>query len=239
MVLEDRGTAASYETTKGQNQRIRIYSNIADDGKKVIVQGSDLNGIWVRTVIDGMPSDGEELTLASPFVDTTTIWGPGAPVAVIKDETSYRLLMYSVDATSGTELALAQYEPTETRPMYRVMKIPGFKTCGTGCSNSTLMAIVSLQHIPVKYDNDWMLFTNLMAYQYGMLAEKLFEEGNVALANAYLFGSPAPSRNGRGVLKFTETDGAIPMLEAELRKQTGDITSVSMEYAGVNLIGFI
>lgn len=241
MTMEERSTAASFATTTGTNQKIRVYSNTADNGKHIIVQGYDKNGIWVRTVIDGLPSDGERLTLTAPFVDSVTIWGSGAPNAVIKDETNYRVLVYSVDATSGAELAIAEYQPTELNPMYRVMKIPGFSqgSCGSGCSTSSLMAVVSLQHIPVKYDTDWLLFTNLMAYQYGMLAEKYFEEGNVAMGNVYLFGAAMPARNARGVLRVTASDGAIPMLESELRKMTGDRTSVNMDYAGVNLIGFV
>lgn len=240
MTMEDRGTVASPSVTSGTNNRIRFYpGNAVDVGKKIIVQGYDNNGNWVRSTVGGVRVDGEEVTLALPFVDTVTIWNPGAPTGIIKDPTEYPVLMYAVDATSGDEVSLASYQPSETNPMYRMVNIPG---CNSGCSSNgtkTLMAIVSLQHIPITADNDWLMFSNLSAYKAGMMAEKYYEEGNFELGDAYFFGNPRPSRNGRGILRHTFGMGALPMLEAELRRMTGDVTSINVQYSTLNLAGFM
>jgi hypothetical protein len=124
MTLDQRGTQASFAQTTTDNQRIRFYpGNAQDVGKTIIVQGYDSNGNWVRSGPTDNRIDGETVTLALPFVTTTTIWRPGAPTAIIKEVTQYRVLGYAVDATSGDETAIADYQPGETEPMYQVYQI--------------------------------------------------------------------------------------------------------------------
>lgn len=241
LVLEDRGTVASFSTTVS-GQKIRVYPGNAEDvGKEIIIQGYDSNGVWVRSGPTSARIDGEKVTLAMPFVDTTTVWGVGAPTAVIKDPTEYRVLLYALDTTTGDEFALAQYQPSETEPMYRMVSIPGYNDTNCGCTQSstkTLLAVVSLQHIPLEADEDWLLLTNLAAYKQGMLAEKAYEDGNMELGDRLFFGGVMPPRNGRGILRSTRTMGCIPMLEAELRKMTGDQSVVNIQYSTLNLSGF-
>lgn len=234
--FEDRDTVSSFGFTNA-GQKIRIYpGGASDEGKKIILKGYDSNGVWVRTSFDGIVQDGEQVTLALPFVNSATTWGAGNPLGVLKDETDYRVLMYALDVSTATEThQIADYQPSETRPMYRRMSLPG------NCSSSTqtIQAIVSLQHIPVVDDNDFLLFQNLAAYTDGVLGEIARENGDHLKADAYFYGLPKPSRNMRGVLRHSYGMGAIPLLEAELRKQTGDRTSVSIQHDGVNLAGFI
>lgn len=239
--MEDNGEVVSFATTVGTNKKIRIYpGNATDAGKTITIQGYDANGNWVRSGSASARVDGEVVTLAMPFVDTVTIWGAGAPTGVIKDETQYRVLVYALDTDDASETFLANYQPTETLPTYRRMFIPQFRntSCG-GCSTSTLTAIVSLQQVPVKYDSDWLLFQNLAAYKDGCMSEKYREEGNIGLADAYFYGTPRPARNGRGVLRTSYGMGALPLLEAELRRMTGDVTTIRMQHAGLNLAGFM
>lgn len=235
----DKGTVCSFAKTTGVNQKIRLYpGGAADVGKKVIIQGKDLNGVWVRSSIDGAIGDGEQVTLASPFVDTVTVWGPGAPYAVIKEATSYRALMYAVDQTTAAETALADYAPSELNPSYRVISAPNL-CCGAEGGTQNILAIVSLQHIPVETDNDFLLFQNLSAYQLGIQAEKAYEDGDYAKGDAYFYGSAGPPRNNRGPLRVTNRMGAIPLLTAELRRITGDKCAVNIQHAGVNLAHFL
>lgn len=246
--LQDKNTAASFATTQGTNKKIRVYpTNVADVGKKIIIQGYDSNGIWVRTSYGGSVQDGEQVTLALPHVDTTTVWGPslnkqcvGAPVNVIKDPTSYRVLLYSLSTVDATEIQLARYEPNETNPMYRVVTIPRFRhSSSCGCSSSTLTAIASLQHIPVTHDTDFLLFQNMAAYQMGVMAEKYMEEGDFGRFNAYFYGTQVNSKNARGATKAVGQGGAIPTLQAELRKMTGDSTVINIQQSVTNLAGFV
>lgn len=240
--LQESGMVASFATTSN-GMKIRCYpGNAADVGKKIVFQGKDSNGIWVRSTFGGSRQDGEEVTLALPFVDTVTLWGPGAPYRVIKEATQYRVLVYGVDQTTGDETQLADYQPSETEPAYRRMYIPGYSqancTSDSCCSSRSLMTICSLDKIPVQTPNDWLLFTNMEAYRQGLQSIKYRKDGNQALADAYFFGTPRQSKNRMGPLRYSEGMGALPVLRAELRKYTADVTSINVQHDGLNLAGF-
>lgn len=253
--LRDHGTAASFATTLGINKRLRVYpGNASDVGKKIVFQGYDKNGVWVRTLIGGVMSDGEEMTLTLPFSDSVTIWGPGAPKAVRRDATVQRTLVYELNIDDSNERLLAVYEPSETRPLYRVAFIPNFGQACCGCTSTnedgsttrtrTVRAIVSLQHIELTSDYDWCLFTNKSAYKAGMIAMKAYEEGDVAKGDFYFYGTQAGSRNARGATRVVNRGGAIPLLNAELRKMTGDRVNAYVrleetDRAVRDMIGFI
>jgi len=230
------GTVASFATTRGANKVIRTYpTNSADVGKKIIYQGNDSNGIWVRTLIDGVMSDGEQVTLALPFVDTVTVWGPGAPVAVQKEVTVQRVLVYEYDTVLTTERALADYQPGETRPTYRQSYIQGARF-NQGCCNradsedtdrrTTLTALVSLQHVELRSPSDWLVLQNLDAYESAMMAVKAREERDYAGFEFLFYGTSASPKNGRGVNRVVNRGGAIPLLQSEQRKMSGDRTAI-------------
>lgn len=226
--------ACSFATTIGANKLIRSYPGSgADIGKTIIYQGKDSNGIWVRSTIDGVVQDGEQVTLSLPFVDTVTTWGPGSPQAVVKEVTTARVLVYEYDTVTHLERALADYEPGETRPSYQVSYIPGLRGEG-GCHNcstagdttrKTVTALVSLQHVELSSPGDWLILQNLSAYKAAMIAVKAWEEGDAAKGNYYFYGTESAPKNARGGLRVVNRGGAIPLLQAELRKQTGDRTN--------------
>lgn len=238
----ESGMVASFKTT-ANNTKVRVYpGNAADVGKKIIFQGKDSNGIWVRTTIDGTRQDGEQVTLALPFVDTVTVWGAGAPFRVIKEATQYRVLVYSVtNDADATETQLADYEPSETEPAYRRVNVEGYRQCETSdacCSTQSLTAIVSLDKIPVQTPNDWLLFTNPESYRLGLKSIQARKD-NPALADALMFGSPRPAKNRMGASAYSDGMSALSILRAELRKYTSDTTSVNIQTDETNLIGFL
>ena len=241
---EKPGFAVSFATTLGENKVIRTYPTLASDvGYTMIYQGYDSNGIWVRTQLpDGTWIDGEQVELALPFVDTVTIWKAGAPTGVIREATSQRVLVYSYDTVTAEEKALAIYQPNETRPMFRQSFIPNFRSircCGCDANDAnpqrTVTALVSLQHIPLEHDNDWLIFQNVNAYKMAMQAAKLWEDPSTYMqGNAYFYGTQVSPRNGRGVERVVNRGAAIPLLVAELRKMTGDRTN-AMVYSDETL----
>lgn len=234
--MSEGGMVPSYGTTTGTNSKIRLYPTVAADvGKKLIIQGKDSNGIWVRRTIDGAIGDGEQVTLALPYVDTVTVWGPGAPMAVMKEATTGRVQMFAVEQTTLVETQLAEYQPTETEPSYRRVYLSG--ACEDSCSS--LQAVVSLDQTTIENENDWLLFSNMEAYRQGVQSIRYRDEGNQQLADAYFFGSNRSSKNGRGVLRYAEGMGALPILRAELRKMTGDRTEIAIQHQGLDLTGFI
>lgn len=226
----DQGEAVSHNVTRGRNKKIRFYpSNIGDVGKTIIVQGYDLNGIWVRSIIDGVMQDGEEVTLASPYVDTTTVWSAGAPTGIIKEATLDVVRMYSFNTDTSTEKLLSAYQASETKPSYRRFVIPQFRAIPKNqcCTNedgdvlTTIQTIAKLRHIELVSDNDWLLFEILEAYKSAMIAVKAWEENDDAKGNYHFYGiqaSPSAARNTRRVVN---RGGAIPLLNAELQSKTG------------------
>jgi hypothetical protein len=236
--LQDEGLVASYSVTLS-GDRIKLYAtNAADVGLKVVVQGNDSNGIWVRTTIDGTVQDGEQVTLSLTGTLTNTTWGAGAPFLAYKEATSYRVLMFAVDSDDN-ERQLAEYGPSETNPTYRKVRIPGLRgTCGTG--NLTFRTLVSLQPGTVTGPNDWLLFADaLPAYSDGLMAEKLYRNLETVAADSYFFGNPRPARNARGVLRHSMGMGALGYLESNLRKYTADKTAVRVQRDGLALQGFV
>lgn len=230
------GTVVSFATTIGANKVIRSYpTNSADVGKKIIYQGRDSNGIWVRTLIDGVMSDGEQIVLALPYVDTVTVWGPGAPVAVQKEITVQRVLVYEYDTVLTTERALADYQPGETRPTYRQSYIQGARNnrgcCHTASSDdserrTTITALVGLQHVELRAPGDWLVLQNLDAYESAMMAVKAREEHDYPGFLFNFYGTSAAPKNGRGVERVVNRGGAIPLLQAEQRRMSGDRTAI-------------
>jgi hypothetical protein len=247
--------ACSFASTKGSNKVIRLYpTHSSDVGKTVLVQGYDSNNIWVRTNPTGSEViDGELVTLALPFVDTTTIWYPGQPTAIQKDVTNYRVLMYEYDTVTTLERQLGDYQATETNPEYQVSFIPGFhniKCCGTACSTDddcnpprTVTALVKLAHIDVSSDRDWVLFQNIAAYKEAMLAVRDWENGDVASGNFHFYGATTAKQARASNQATLSKGGAIPMLRAELRSVTGDNTTVFVHHENdlrlqYDMIGF-
>jgi len=249
LYVEDHGTAVSDTVTKGSNKVLRFYPQTADVGKKIIVQGYDSNNIWVRTSIGGSISDGEEITLALPFTDTVTVWYPGSPTGIIKDETDYRVLMHSYDTSTTLEVLLATYQPWETLPTRRKFFMPYFSSVpGNSCCSSTtpktVTAIVKLAHTPLVNTNDWLLFENANAYKAALMAMKAQEEGFADRFNYYFFGVAASPASNRGPYRALSRGGAIPLLRAELRSKTGDRTDAFVIREATNslpysLAGFI
>lgn len=242
--MQDEGMVPTFGVTAA-GEKIRFYFNPADVGKKIVVQGNDSNGVWVRTEFDdGMVQDGEQVTLATTggqyYTDTSTEWAVGSPTQLYKEVTSYNVIAWGLNSDGDTTRQLANYQPDEVNPTYRKVRIVGAPRRGRcGTPNLTLRAIVSLQHVPMRNANDWCLFTNLAAYADGIMSEKLRENLAFAEADAYFFGTPKPARNGRGVLRVSVGTGAIPLLESELRKQTGDTSSVLVQRDGLVLNGFV
>lgn len=219
------GEVCSFATTLGTNKLIRSYPGSGTDvGKAIIYQGRDINGVWKE----------EQVLLTLPFVDTVTVWGPGNPVSVIKAVTDARVLVYEYDTVTHLERALAEYEPGETRPSYRVSYIPGLTGAGgcIGCSangdttRKTITALASLQHVQLRSSGDWLILQNISAYKAAMIAVKAWEEGDVAKGDFYFYGTQSSGRNAKGVTRVVNRGGAIPLLQAELRKMSADRTNV-------------
>lgn len=208
---------------------IRLYPRFtADIGKSVLIRGYDSNGQWVMT--SGGTTEGEILTLKTPYVDSTTIWMKQVFRQVIKDDTRGPVTAFSYDASlpvppaspgpSDTPLTpLAVWEPNETVPDYRRSFIPALanlqRCCNgntnnsTNCDKTTVTVMAKLQHIPVSNDLDVLSVSNLGALKLGMLSIMLEERHDYDGARVAMFGTFDQIRK-----RFV--GGAVPCMEDDL-----------------------
>lgn len=150
--LIDRGTVVTYrDMTGGTTSYLRMYPGDASDaGKTVVLQGYDENGNWIRTEVSGTWIDGEQVTLALPYVQSTKKFT--ALTGVIRQATNTVSRLYEYDGTNEYDLAV--YDPDETVPQYRRSLLPGL--CSqTDSTPVTVMA--KLRHVSVSVDNDYVI----------------------------------------------------------------------------------
>ena len=155
LTLIDRGEAVVFSDIDGSNKRLRLHTAVtADAGKKVLLQGYDKNGNWIRTLEDGSYIDGEYVTLTSGYVETLNIFTE--LVGAQKPKTEGSVTVKEYDTTTTTERTIATYEPNETRPSYRRSLIPGLPDTST----KTVTVVGKLRFIPVANDTDWLIISH-------------------------------------------------------------------------------
>lgn len=168
---------------------IRMYPNAADVGKRILIQGLDVNGIRIRTVdlVTGAVVYGEYVTLALPFAESATIFQQPALSGVQKPITDYDVTVTAADATTGVETEIAVWQPSETNPAYRRYFVTNRPRCGTnnwncrdhgdGCrpSDETCLGLTAevlyrVQFMPALVDSDWLYISNLSALERQMVS---------------------------------------------------------------------
>jgi len=150
--LVDRGTVVTYrDMTGGTTSYLRLYPGDSSDvGKTAILQGYDENGNWIRTEVDGTWIDGEQVTLALPYVQTDNKFI--ALTGVIRQSTNTVSRLYEYDGTDEYDLAV--YDPDETVPQYRRSLLPGL--C-SATDNTPVTVMAKLRHVDVAVDNDYVI----------------------------------------------------------------------------------
>jgi len=152
MTLLDRGESCVFSDISGTDKKIRAYSgHTSDAGKRVLLQGYDGNGDWIRTLDGTTWVDGEYVTLTTTYVNTNSIFTE--LVSVQKDDTVSNVKVYELLPSSGDIRLIAEYQPTESRPTYRRSLIAGLKDTG---ETRVVTIVGKLRFIPAKYDTDWL-----------------------------------------------------------------------------------
>lgn len=166
----DRGmfpTARDIDTT---NKFLRVYyTDSRDIGAKILITGLDQNGHSIFSTLGSDTIDGFTIAISSPFTDGE-IAGAKVEVsqitAVQKDITHGDVILMQVDLTTGAEVQLARYAPTETNPSYRryyITKLPGGCCCDTNTGTVQVTALGKREFIPVYQDTDQLMIGNIEA----------------------------------------------------------------------------
>jgi hypothetical protein len=187
--LKDRGLAVAFDDICGENKKIRVYCDLpADAGKTILLQGYDSNRNWVLTGNGDV--NGELVTLAMPWVDTSTVWMPSGLAGVQKQLTKGPVRLYELDTTTALQRPLAIYEPDELVPEYRRSVVPGM-TDGSAtdapdsCAQPAVTVLAKLKFIPVRAETDYLLIGNTAALKDMCQAIKKREDNHIAEALTY------------------------------------------------------
>lgn len=219
--LADRGMAVAFDDICGEDKKIRVYCDLPTDvGKTILLQGLDDNRNWVLTSNGDV--NGELVTLAMPWVDTTTVWAPGGLVGVQKQLTKGPVRLFELSTVTALQRPLAIYEPDEKLPEYRRSLVPGLADAGPccnapeGCTQATVTVLAKLKFIPVRAETDYLLIGNTAALKDMCQAIKKREDNLIAESLAY-------------------EASAVQVLEQELSNFHGDgtVDPVQVQNAGV------
>lgn len=240
----DRGHGfAGFADLPYAQTKIRLVPTLgADATKTVTIRGTNSSGDYVLTNSGAI--DGEKMTLAFPFVDSTTIWGKQEFRTVLKDVTKGFVKAYAYDyandpgATNLTQLAL--WEPSETLPDYRRYEVPmvtAIKKCSScqnavdyDCADVSVIVMARIAFVPIVNDLDVLPIGNVEAIKLAMLAVMKTERNDFQGAQIAMYGGIDPVRR-------TYVNGAIPLLEDELDAEQGAGTVAPLRLDGFGISG--
>jgi len=118
------GNHSTYRDLVVPSKVVAFVQKSADAGKKLIVYGYDINGLPLSTVT----STGQTKGYQVPTIYGYAVTDAGAPTiaritGVMKDLTLGTLRLNTLDDSSTVGSLLAVYEPDETVPQYRRIKL--------------------------------------------------------------------------------------------------------------------
>ena len=181
MQLYDRGTTCVFSDMIGLDKKVRVYTDVAEvAGARILVQGSDENSNWIRTLDSGTYVDGEYIALTGTPTLSTKLFS--VVTGIQKPVTKGFVRLYEYDTILLTQRAIAVYEPDETRPNYRKSFLTGIENIVANSDGTrTVTVMAKLDFIPVRNDTDFLIIGNLTALKYMcqslLKAERnLFEE---------------------------------------------------------------
>lgn len=164
MQAYDRGTTPTTAEFVSGNKVRAFYTNIADVGKRVLIQGTYPNGLPIYSIYNGFQITGFYLTLDTPFVESA--FALGSVTNIQKDVTLAPVSLFQVDPASNPTI-LVMLDPREMTPSYRRYFIDNLPDncheCDSPCGTVQVTALAALDFIPVTVDSDFLLIRNLSA----------------------------------------------------------------------------
>jgi hypothetical protein len=171
------GRVPTYNTIFGDGRLVRAYPSTPEDvGKTLTLFGLDNGNQPLRTNnLDGTWSEGTTITMGSPFGSTAGY--VRSLERVRKDVTQGQVFLYAYNAADNTLEDLAVYDPGETNPSYVRQQLSLSSPCCGGCATShSVIALVKLLFIPVKFPSDLVIIDNLEAIKAIVQSLKLRED---------------------------------------------------------------
>lgn len=158
-----RNNAVTFVDLDNPPQILNVYiTDPADAGKRVLIQGTDINSATIYSDDNGTRVTGEFLVLSSPFA--TFPHQLNSITGIQKDVTVGPVQFFQVDPVTGAQVLLLTMEPSEQTALYRRYYFNGLPLgCCTNETTAQVTAIAKLDLIPVRVDTDYCLLQNLEA----------------------------------------------------------------------------
>jgi len=217
----DTNSVPIFNQVSGNTGKLIRYHvvNVEDLGKTITIYGKKYGGQPLQQQIDGVTVNGLTITAATPIAQTTEL--VTKIDSVVRQSTVSPAYLYEYDTTTGKLRMLAAYEPSETNPSYRHMRIPSVGSCCRNDGEETryqVEALVKLEFVPVVSDEDFLLISNFDALAMMIQSIRAREANDMQLSR-------------------TMFAAAIDELNFELRnKSPSDQLSVRVNIAGSNSI---
>lgn len=157
----ERDNVATIAPLSG-NRKVHVYySDDADLGQRVIIQGLDANGIQVTETDDSTMRAklGESVYITAPFVSTVNTFS--TITGIMKGPTLGGITFEQYDEASAISTPLSYMEPGETTGYYRRYLLSGL--AGQNCysaGSQQVTASVKLDLVPAMVDQDYLLIQN-------------------------------------------------------------------------------
>lgn len=188
----DTNTVPIFNQVSGNTGKIIRYHVVKanDYGKTITIYGKQYGGQPLQTLTDGAWVNGVTVTAANPIGQTTAL--VTKIDSVVREATEGMAYLYEYDPSTTKLRMLASYEPNETNPSYRHMRMPAincapYYTDANDAKYWQFEALVKLQYIPVANDNDFLLIDNLDALALAIQAIKAEEANDDDLAEKKWF----------------------------------------------------
>lgn len=180
--LTQYGTSCTFDQPPTDTCVLQIQGIPDDSGAILQFFGKDPSGNSLRTNNrDGTFSDGISLTLNQPFtVGTDLVKYVGR---CIKPVTQGPISLFALDTLTGTQTALAIYDPGDTNPSFAQYNLHA--ACCNPQVNWSAVAMVKLKFIPVVADTDSVLVPNLHALALFIKGVRFGEAGDRDNSLAY------------------------------------------------------
>ncbi len=176
---EELGYVTTFKEPAGPSKLVTVVENAADNNKNLRVFGWDADGKRIYTPgPDGTMQDG----FLVPMVYGYSVPSSAAPAVaridrVVRDETVGFVKLIAVNETTlEPETTIGYYQPWETVPLYRRIKVP---------DRSWIRIKYKKKDIEVRAATDWINIENREALILLLKAVKFRRDNQVAMAREY------------------------------------------------------
>jgi hypothetical protein len=169
-----RGHYPTFADIQPTGKQLQVLCDkLTDVGKSVLCLGYDDNNNWIRTIQNGVVSDGEVVSLSqAPGTNSINNF------SVVTDLQPPNNLdgqwwLYEFTVAGGSQRLIGQYQYFDVRPSFAryffPAIIPQAPQSGT-CAQVLVEALVKLEFIPARKDTDYLIIGNLPALKEMMMA---------------------------------------------------------------------